>query len=71
MVKFSAMFYSSLHVAITQSSYSNVNLRPKQVKCLEAIYRGRDVVAILPTGYGKSMIFHLLPSLLRDKIKSC
>ena len=38
--------------------------------CLEAIYRGRDVVAVLPTGFGKSMIFHLLPSLFLDKIKS-
>lgn len=72
--KFSAMFYSSLHVAIipvTQSNYSNINLRPKQVKCVEAISCGRDVVAILPTGYGKSRIVHVLPSLLHKKIKSC
>ena len=37
------------------------------MKCLEAIYFGRDVVAVLPTGYGKSLIFHLLPSLFYDK----
>ena len=42
----------------------------KQVKCLEAIYFGRDVVAVLPTGYGKSLIFHLLPSLLHVRITS-
>ena len=40
----------------------------KQVKCLEAFYYGRDVVAVLPTGYGKSLIFQLLPSLLHAKI---
>ena len=28
------------------------------------IYCGRDCVAVLPTGYGKSMIFHLLPAFL-------
>ena len=47
---------------------SNVNLKVKQVVCLEAIYRGRDV-AVLPMVYGKSIIFHLLPSLFLDKIK--
>ena len=47
-----AMFYSSLQVAISQSRYSNLNLKPKQVQCSEAIYSGRDVVAISPTGYG-------------------
>ena len=45
-------------------------MKPKQVKCLEAIYFGRDVVAVLPTGYRKSLIFHLLPSLFYDKLTS-
>ena len=64
------MFYSSLHFAISTSSYNNINVKPKQVKCLEAVYNGRDLVAVLPTGYGKSMIFHLLPALLYDKGRS-
>ena len=62
------MFYSSLQAAISPSIYSNVKLKVKHVICLEAIYHGRDVVAELPTGYGKSVIFHLLPSLFLDKI---
>ena len=62
------MFYSSLQAAISHSIYSNVNLKVKQVICLEAIYHGRDVVAVLPTGYGRSVIFHLLHSLFLDKI---
>ena len=37
------------------------------MKCLEAVYNGR---VVLPTGYGKSMIFHLLPALLYDKERS-
>ena len=36
--------------AISNSIYSNVYLKIRQV-CLEAIYRSRDVVAVLPTGY--------------------
>ena len=41
----------------------NVNLNPKEVKCLGAVYFGRDALAVLPTGYGESIVFHLLPSL--------
>ena len=61
------MFYSSLQLAIVNSSYSNINLKPKQVNCLEAVYSSKAVIAVLPTGYGKSLIFQILPSLLCDK----
>ena len=61
-------FTVDFQAAISHSIYSNVNLKVKQVICLEAIYHGRDVVAVFPTGYGKSVIFHLLPSLFLDKI---
>ena len=64
------MFYSSIHFAISTSIYNNINVKPKQVKCLEAVYNGRDLVAVLLTGYRKSMIFHLLPALLYDKERS-
>ena len=60
------MFYSSFQAAIWPIIYSNIKLKVKQVICLEAIYHGRD--AVLPTGYGKSVVFHLLPSLFLDKI---
>ena len=63
-----AMFFRSLQFAVVNSSYWNINLKPKQVKCLEAVYSGRDIIAVLPTGYGKSIIFHLLPALFFDKI---
>ena len=63
---FLGVFISS----ILCSSYWNVNLKPKQVKFLEAVYSGRDVVGVLPTGYGKSIIFHLSPALLFEKVNS-
>ena len=37
---------------------------------MEAVYSGRDVVAVLPTGYGKYIIFQLLPALLFEKVNS-
>lgn len=44
-----------------------VNLKPKQVKWLEAVYFGRGVLALLPMGYGNLLFFHLLPALLFGK----
>ena len=52
-------------IAISESINWNATLKPKQVNSLEAVYFGRDVVVVLPTGYG--IIFHLLPALLFGK----
>ena len=57
-------FLTCLHFAVVNSLYSNVVLKPKQVICLEKLFLGVDVLAILPTGYGKSLIYHLLPLML-------
>ena len=58
------LFLSCLHQAVVNSSYWNIVLKSKQVFGLEKIYLGKDVLCVLPTGYGKSLIFHLLPVLL-------
>ena len=60
-------FLSCLHSAINRSVlFSQINLKAKQVKCLEAVFNRKDTVAVLPTGYGKSLIYQLLPSLLYE-----
>ena len=41
----------------------NFTLKDLQRKCVVAIVSGKDVMAILPTGYGKSIIFQILPYL--------
>ena len=38
-----------------------VVLKAQQRQSIEAALEGKDVFVTLPTGYGKSMIFHLLP----------
>ena len=60
-------FLSCLEFAILNSLYSEIILKPKQVICLENIFLNLDILAILPTGYGKSLIFCLLPALLFAK----
>lgn len=37
-------------------------LKTKQCKAVEAFMRGNDVFVALPTGYGKSVIFGILPT---------
>lgn len=37
----------------------SVELRPEQRQAVNALLQGRDVLAVLPTGFGKSLIFQL------------
>jgi ATP-dependent DNA helicase RecQ len=47
--------------------------KKEQLDCLKAIYHGEDVMAVLPTGFGKSIIFQTTPFLLaaRDRVAKC
>ena len=40
-----------------------IALKKEQMECVSSIVEGRDVLAVLPTGYGKSLIFQLLPDI--------
>ena len=61
------LFLSCLEFAILNSLYCDVILKPKQVICLEKVFLNLDVLAVLPIGYGKTLIFCLLPALLFAK----
>ena len=60
---------SCLEFALLSSGYQNTILKLKQVVCLENIYLEIDVMSVLPTGYGNSLLFHLLLMLLFAKFK--
>ena len=38
-------------------------LKPKQIESIETFVSGKDTFVSLPTGYGKSVIFSILPLL--------
>ena len=42
-------------------------LKPKQLEAVKSFVSGQDTFVALPTGYGKSVIFAILP-LLFDKL---
>lgn len=53
---------SSIDDAVTQSAAKlGIELKEKQREALLAFCEGKDVFVSLPTGYGKSIIFALLP----------
>ena len=42
-------------------------LKPEQLEIVTALLRGRDVFAVLPTGFGKSLCYACLPAAF-DKV---
>ena len=50
--------------ALTKVGLSDIILKPQQVQCFEYLLEGYDVIAVLPTGFGKSLLFQLLPDVL-------
>jgi ATP-dependent DNA helicase RecQ len=58
-------FESVVHAALqTLENCSVDTLKSEQMEAITHILRGRDVFGVLPTGYGKSMIFMLLPAVI-------
>jgi ATP-dependent DNA helicase RecQ len=53
--------------AILSSVFGFSGFRPGQEEIVEAVQAGRDVLAIMPTGGGKSLCFQL-PALCRDGV---
>lgn len=54
-------FSHGIAFALRHCKFRNIFLKVKQYKILDAILSGKDVIGVLPTGYGKSIIFQLLP----------
>ena len=57
---------NKIRIAVNES-LAKVNslfeIKPKQLDAIMNVLKGFDTLAILPTAYGKSMIFQLLPSI--------
>jgi ATP-dependent DNA helicase RecQ len=51
--------------SILKTSFGHTNFRPGQEEVIDAILAGQDVLAIMPTGAGKSLCYQL-PALLLD-----
>lgn len=54
-------FFRGIRYSLDSSGYGDLFLKAKQIKIIESLLLGRNTIGVLPTGYGKSVIFHLLP----------
>ena len=46
------------------------DLRPQQMEAIKTFMQGKDVFVSLPTGYGKSLIYSVLPYAY-DELRGC
>ena len=52
--------------ALAKSSL-HFTLKKEQMECLSSVITdGKDILAVLPTGYGKSLIYQLLPDVFNQ-----
>ncbi len=58
------VFLKKLFDSVEHSGHSGFILKPAQIIALEQVFLGKDTLVLLPTGYGKSLIFQILPWLL-------
>ena len=54
-------FFHAIKYALHVTNYENIFLKVKQYQILESVLLKRDTIGILATGYGKSVIFNLIP----------
>ena len=48
-----------VRVAAAEAGFQD--LKPEQMQAILEFINGRDIFVLLPTGYGKSLIYRLLP----------
>ena len=54
--------------AISRLKMDSLKLKPKQIEAIRMVYENKDVFVWLPTGYGKSVCFHVLPYVFDFKL---
>ena len=63
MTMATADFHASLLHALQCIGCSHMSLKAEQTASIRHVYEGRDVFVWLPTGYGKSLCYQVLPFL--------
>jgi ATP-dependent DNA helicase RecQ len=54
---------------ILQDKHFHLQLKSEQKEIIQNVLERKDSMAVLPTGFGKSMC-HVLSSLILDKVRS-
>ena len=58
--------FRKLQDAISVTNFPTIYFKPKQIQVFKIILNHFDIIEVLPTSYGKSCLFQLLPGLLQQ-----
>ena len=61
-------FESAVSYTLRCLESSDLFLKPQQKEALRLVWKGKDVFVLLPTGFGKSIIYEILPFLFDHKL---
>ena len=61
-------FADGVNYVLSKLGMSHLKLKSQQKQAIVAVYEGKDVFVFLPTGFGKSVCFHVLPFLFDHKL---
>ena len=70
----SDLFAKSVSYAVSKVGKvgkAGIVLKPEQLQAVRHMYEGRDVFLWLPTGFGKSICYEVLPFLFDCKLEKC
>jgi ATP-dependent DNA helicase RecQ len=56
---------------IAEETFGWAKLHPEQLEAMEQVMAGHDVLAVLPTGAGKSAVYRCRPWTSRGRPWSC
>ena len=56
-------FTDGVRYALSQLGKPDLKLKDEQQQAIASVYSGQDVFVFLPTGFGKSICFQVLPFL--------
>ena len=61
--------FERIQYTLTKTTFPDFTFKPKQIQVFDKLLQQNDMIAVLPTGYGKSILFQMLPYLLPLKCK--
>ena len=63
-------FQAAVAYAISSLQHDRLTLIDKQMEAVKMLYEGQDVFLWVPTGYGKSICYQMLPFLFDVKLST-
>ena len=63
-----ASFDSAVAYSLATLASPHLTLKEEQLQAVMAVYEGKDVFVRLPTGFGKSLCYQVLPFVFDHKL---